>query len=401
VANVLTNVGAVSRGAATAMPLDASNSQYWNPASITDLPASELDLSTQVAFPEVSLDASVPVDDPNAGTPAPLLAGGIESGNKVNTSLSFGLVKKLEHSHWTLGALGSTTLGAGVNYPKSDNPLTADRSIKVSGDLLYFASTVAYRINEHWSAAVQPSITIASLKASPFTKVSPDDANGDGIPSFPSTNRAWATGFGIQGGLYYHRKNIHLGASLKSPQWFTPFHFKSQDELGNPRNFSGRIDAPMILSMGVGYSGIPRVKLSSDVRFIDYEDSSFGRSGFTDSGSVKGPGWHNIWAFVQSASIQVTKNCAVRLAYSYNQSPIPSQLTALSVASPALVQHQMSAAVSYRFRPNMALAVSYQHGFFHSSEGPIQRPAGPIPGSSVRVTSGLNSVAASLVFLFK
>jgi long-chain fatty acid transport protein len=401
VANVLTNVGAASRGAATAMPLDASNSQYWNPASITDLPATELDLNTQVAFPHVNLESALPVNVMSGEVPATVLAGGIESGNRVNTSPSFGFVKKLPRSRWTFGMLGSATLGAGVIYPKGSNPLTAGREINVSGDLYYASTTAAYRINKHWSIGLQPNLTVASLQASPYTRAAPDDANGDGIATYPGTNRAWATGFGVQGGLYYHRRNIHLGASLKSPQWFTPFHFKSEDELGHPRHFSGRIDSPMTLSIGAGYSGFSRLKFSTDVRYIDYEDSGLGRSRFTESGSVKGPGWHNIWAFVQSAKIQVTKKCSLRLSYSYNQSPIQGRYTSFNIASPALIQHQMSAALLYRLRPDMALAISYQHGFAGSSEGPIQRSSRTIPGSSVRITSALDSVAASLIFFHK
>lgn len=401
VANVLTNVGAASRGASTAMPLDASNSQYWNPASITDLSNTELDINTQVSLPSVKLEASLPVNTQPQELPATVLAGSAESGNKVNTSPSFGFVKKWPHSHWTVGMLSSTTLGAGVVFPKGENPITANRGVNVSGDLIFIAPTVAYRVNPHWSIGFQPSLTVASLQASPFTRTAPNDANGDGIQTYPSTNRAWATGFGIQGGLYYHKRNLHLGASLKSPQWFTPFHFTGTDEVGRTIHFTDTIDSPMTLSIGVGYSGFSRLKLSSDLRFINYEDSGLGQKGISESGSIKGPGWRNIWAFVQSAQLQVTKKCSVRLAYSYNQSPIQSRFTSFNLASPALIQHQMSVALAYRFRPNMALAISYQHGFSGSSSGPIQRPKGPIPGSSIQLTSSLNSIAASLIFLFK
>lgn len=401
VANVLTNVGAASRGAATAMPLDASNSQYWNPASITDLSVTELDINTQVALPQVNLEASLPVNTMPQETPATVLTGNTESGNTVNTSPSFGFVKKWSSSRWTLGLLGSATLGAGVIFPKGDNPVTANRGINVSGDLLFVAPTVAYRVNQRWSVGLQPSLTIASLKASPFTRTAPDDTNGDGIPTFPSTNRAWATGFGIQGGIYYHKRNLHLGASLKSPQWFTPFHFKGKDEVGNSRYFSDTVDSPMILSIGAGYSRFSRLKLSTDVRYIDYKNSGFGQSGFSESSGVKGPGWRSIWALIESAQLQVTKKCSLRLAYSYNQSPVQTRLTSFSIASPALIQHQISVAIAYRIHSNMALAVSYQHGFSGSSSGPIQTPQGPIAGSSVKITSTLNSIAASLIFLLK
>jgi long-subunit fatty acid transport protein len=406
VANVLTSVGAVNRGAATAMPLDASNSQYWNPASITDLPATELDLSAQSSFPQTTVEAALPLRAVNPSAPDTMLSGEVKNENRTNTGFSIGFVKKRDQSHWTFGVLSSALLSAGVHYPESaHNPLTSPSvgagSIKVSGDLYYVAPTVAYRLNRYWSMGVQPSVIVTSLKASPFSRANPDDANNDGIATYPSSNRAWATGLGVQGGVYFHRNAVHLGASLKSPQWFTPFHFKGTDELGNTRHFSDTFKTPMIFSMGVGYSGIPRVKLSMDARYVDYENSSLGQQGYTRPGGIKGPGWRNIWAFVQSTQVQMTKKCILRMAYSYNQSPIQPEFTSFSLASPALVKHQLSVALSYRLRPHTAIAVSYQHGFASSSEGQIQRPRGAIPGSSVKLTSSLDSITASLVFLFK
>lgn len=257
VANVLTNVGAASRGASTAMPLDASNSQYWNPASITDLTTTELDINTQVAFPQVDLESELPIPITDQTAPATVLSGGIESGNKVNTSPSFGFVKKWPNSRWTAGILGSSTLGAGVIFPKGDNPIIATRGVNVSGELLFIAPTVAFRLNQRWSVGLQPSMTVSSLKASPFTRTAPNDANEDGISTYPSTNRAWASGFGIQGGIYYHNRNLHLGASLKSPQWFTPFHFKGQDETGRTIHFNHTVDTPVTISMGLGIRAFP------------------------------------------------------------------------------------------------------------------------------------------------
>lgn len=409
VANVLSSVGAANRGAATAMPLDASNSQDWNPGSITDLPVTELDLNVQPSLPHINLDASLPSlptgtrIQPTAGAH---IGGGVGDGNRFNITPALGFVKKIKESRWTVGILSAAPLGSGVEYSGSKNPLTSPRvgggKIKVSGDLIYIAPTVAYRLTERLSVGIQPNLTISSFQASPFPAEEPDDANGDGIPTFPKTNRAWARGFGINGGAYYRYKDIRVGATLKSPIWFTPYHFQSKDELGQPHNFKKQFNAPMILSMGWGYSGIPRTKLAMDVRWVNYANTrGFEDVGFTPQGAVKGLGWRNIWAWVGSAQYDVTKKCSLRVAYGYNLNPIIPKYTSFSIASPALVQHQMSVALSYRIRHNIVLAAAYLHGFANSSEGPINRPVGPIPGSSVKITSSLDSIAATLVFLFK
>jgi long-chain fatty acid transport protein len=410
VANVLSSVGAANRGAATAMPLDASNSQDWNPGSITDLPETELDLNVQPSFPHIDIEASIPAGSITQQTPSTTIAGGVGDGNRFNWSPSIGFVKKREDSPWAYGVLTAATFGAGVEFSGKNNPLTSpppprgvgSGEIKVFGDLYYLAPTLARRLTKNWSVGVQPNFVLASLQASPFASVEPDDANQDGIPTYPKTNRAWSFGVGVKGGIYYRHKNIRLGVSYKSPTWFTPYHFKSQDELGRPRNFSASINGPMILSMGTGYSGIPRTHLAFDVRHVNYESTTgFDKSGFTKGGASRGLGWRNVWAYVGSIQYQVTKKIIFRAAYSFSNTPVIPNDTSGSIASPALVEHQMSVALAYRIHPSVALAVSYQHGFAHSSEGPINRLQGPIPGSKIKETSSLDSVAASVVFLFK
>ena len=107
-------------------------------------------------------------------------------------------------------------------------------------------------------------------------------------PSGARSDAAW--GLGFQVGAYYENpgNGIHLGVSLKSPQWLQAYKFNSQDELGAGRSFEFNLDYPLILSLGAGYSGIDRWKFAADVRYIDYANTDgFEPTGFDATGATK------------------------------------------------------------------------------------------------------------------
>src|SRR5690242_5787135 len=58
---ILSGAGAVNRsmaGASTAAPIDASGALYWNPASISGLPGSSLDIGVEMLYPQTRLASS-------------------------------------------------------------------------------------------------------------------------------------------------------------------------------------------------------------------------------------------------------------------------------------------------------------------------------------------------------
>src|SRR5262252_6656358 len=79
--HVVHGVGAINQsmgGAGTAMPLDATGALFWNPASITDLMSSEVDINADLALIHSTLSSSL---QPNAlapGIPARAIAGSSE-----------------------------------------------------------------------------------------------------------------------------------------------------------------------------------------------------------------------------------------------------------------------------------------------------------------------------------
>lgn len=409
IANIVGSVGAINQsmgGAATAMPLDASGSQYWNPAGVTDLETTELDLNIEPYFPEITLNSTLEAGSLGPGFPPQTLTGQVNSRAKFAIVPSIAYIKKIEaHPSWRLGYLITGVGGTAVHFdhlgddPVTSKPPIGSGDIKISGEFLQIAPTLAYRFGKYFSVGVQPSYNLSSLKASPFAAAPPKDFNGDGIPTYPVGYKAWSSGIGVQGGIYFHRESIHLGAAIKSPLWFLPYHVKVKYENSIWREVTTNANFPMIVSAGMGYSGIPRTKIAVDARFVDFANTTgFDKVGFTRSLAGKGPGWKSVWALACGVQYQATKRFSVRAGYAYNPMPIRPIYAAFSISSPSVIQQQMMLGFSYQFNDRFTLATSYHHGFAHTIEGPLQSPSGPIPGSNIKFKALINSFVISLLF---
>src|SRR5262249_32359862 len=123
---------------------------------------------------------------------------------------------------------------------------------------IQLAPALAAQVTDHLSVGIGPIINLANLRADPGVLVTPDAANG--FPTYPAATHSLITwGGGLQAGVYYTMDGgLQLGASVKSPQWFEPFHYQGVDGLGRPRSFDIRFDSPLMVSWGVGYSGFDR-----------------------------------------------------------------------------------------------------------------------------------------------
>jgi len=63
-------------GASTAAPLDARGTLYWNPAAISGLPSSELDLGLELLNPRSTISSSIPGGALGPGFPPASISGG-------------------------------------------------------------------------------------------------------------------------------------------------------------------------------------------------------------------------------------------------------------------------------------------------------------------------------------
>ena len=396
---VLSGGGPIQRsmgGTGTATALDSLGGLFWNPATLGALPTSELTFGAEFLMPHADLHSRVAPGTFGPGFPPVPLAGSTRSESGTMILPNVGWAHHLEESELTVGLGFISAAGLASNYPGSlSNPvLTPPPPVglglgRAFADLQVFqiVPAASFQVTEELFIGAGPIINMASLRASPLLFAAPDDANGNGFPTYPDGTRTrlhWGAGFQV--GLYYMGpSNWNFGASFKSPQWFETFRFQSADEVGRPREERARFDLPWIASVGVSYTGIDRWLFAGDVRFIDYHNTEgFDESGFTPTGAVRGLGWDSQVVVAVGAQYQVTDCLSLRTGYSYNNNPQDAEVAFINMAAPTIIEHTLYAGASWNMTEMLVLSVAYVHGFESTLEGPIITPLGIVPGSAVR-----------------
>jgi long-chain fatty acid transport protein len=400
-------------GVAVATPVEPIGALFWNPAAIGALDRSQIGFAVEALIPQASLSSAVASGALGSGLPASGLSGTDRSESGAVPVPSFALVHRLEDSPLAFG-LGVFTVGGFVlNYPGSNtNPLlmappptgVGVGPIYSQYGVLQIVPAVSYRITDQLIIGVSPILNMATLMVSPGIIAPPNDANGNGFPTFPAAiGTRYQFGGGFQAGVLWQVDcDWGLGASFKSPQWFEPFRFNSADELGRPETLRFHFDVPLIVSVGASYKGLDRTVIGLDVHYINYSDTQgYNESGFDSAGAVKGLGWRDVFVVALGAAYRVTDRLTTQLGYSFNTNPIPSDQTFFNAASPLLTQHIVSAGLSWHATDSLSLSLAYVHAFANSSSGPFYSPTtGPISGTMVTSRLAVNSVILGLNVLY-
>ncbi|MEZ6063641.1 MAG: outer membrane protein transport protein [Planctomycetaceae bacterium] len=384
-------VGPVNRsmgGAGTAAPLDSMGSLFWNPASISGLGESELSVGVAGVLPVLETESLIPG-----------FGSGVTSAEPGVTPLpNVGWVHHDDESATSFGLGVFCAAGFRTNFPASTtNPvfLPQSNSPGIPGGLgrvysqagfLEIIPTVSHQVTDNVSVGIGPTLTLGELIADPLVFAAPDDADGSGAPRYPAgrgSRTHW--GGGLQAGAYYaDESGLHLGASVKSPQWMETFRYHSEDEIGLPTVGRIDMDLPMIVSLGAAWSGTDRFVVATDVRYFDYGNTDgFRLSGFNADGSVAGLGWKSVFSVATGVQYEASRNLLVRLGYTFNQNPIPDAVSFFSVAAPLYYQHQLHAGASWRLVGNVWLSAAYSYYLPSEITGPIVTPLGAFPGSNV------------------
>jgi long-chain fatty acid transport protein len=396
---LLTGAGPVNRsmgGASVGAPLDASGALYWNPASMSALPSSSIDFGVEALVPQTRISSSI------VG-----LSSGSDRGDDGAFAIpSMALVYKEDGSPITYG-LGVFTIGGfGTNYPASTtNPILTPPaagglgSIYANLAVLQLTPNISYQVTDRLSIGVGPTLTLATLAADPLFLTTPN-SNGS-YPTGTHGQLTWGGGFQV-GAFYKLDDGWNLGASVKSQQWTDAFHWDTVNQFGAPRPQAAfRFDIPMIVSLGVGYTGFDRWTLAADVRYVDYHNApGFDQGGFGPTGAAQGLGWRSIFALSLGAQYQMTDRFSVRMGYSYNQDPISDAQTSFNVASSTILEHTIYCGFSYHVSDALSVSLAYAHGFQNSISGPIVTPAGTIPGSNVGLTTSADLLVLGVTVKF-
>jgi long-chain fatty acid transport protein len=395
-------------GAAVAAPLDAAGSIYWNPAATSGLPKSEMLFSTAIAYGDNRLFSTIPANSFGPGIPPATPSGETRSDGGFGMLPNFALVYVPENSPWTFGIGAFAAGGFFNNFPANPgNPIVSPRPPNGFGNGLLFTSaafgefigSVAVKLTNRLSFGMGPIVAVSSIQAVPGSFAPPDDANHDGLPTYPpaiGSRPHW--GLGFTAGLYYAMEKWRFGAAFKSPVWFEKFEFASQDELGFPRTLNLHVDFPLIASIGASYVGIDKWLWAVDVRYVDFKDTAGlgNAAGFDATGAITGVGWHSVLVVATGVQYQWTDALSLRMGYMYNQEPTPGQAATFNTAGAAIYQHIFTVGASYQLTSTLKLSAAYGHAFHHAITGPFETPAGPIPFSSVRIVQSAEAFHLAL-----
>lgn len=381
-------------GASTATPVDAIGALYWNPAGIGRLNRSEVAVGGAFLFPILNLSSTDPTGRQSGRT-------GSDSGTGVGSNL--GVVYQPDEQPFTIG-MGLNAIGGGsVNYPGDlRNPILSgigplgnvQGPIYANMGLLQITPTAAYRVTDRLLIGAGPTIDIALASFDPAYFGAPDDANGDGIGTFPTATHMrpfWGGGF--RAGLIYSlTERLDVGFGYTSEQWFEPWLAHARNELGLPRTLRLDVTLPPIYSWGVAYRPTDRLQLAVDLRYLDYKNSNLFGTRIVNGGL----GWRSVFAVAVGGRFQATERVALSAGYVYNDNPIPSVGTLFNVQAPAIIQHTIAVGTTVNVTEAMSMSLGYLYGFRNTLTGPVREAT----GRGVSFDSQLHAVTFSMQFQF-
>ena len=415
----LAGVGPINQsmgGAATAAPLDAAGALYWNPATITGLPSSEIEAALGVAILRSWISSRVSAGALGPGTPSRSIYGRTSGNDGVTPLPILGLVYRPESTPYLTYGFGLFPIaGFSTNYPVSrTNPILAPQAPFGMGlgplysryELVQLAPTVAYQLTDEISIGAAVNVDLSALSAFPGAFSAPTPVStplGPGANYSPATNGRYRWGAGFQVGAYYDPgTDWKFGASLKSPQWFDTYTYNSVTINGRPSRPKFDLDFPLVASVGTAYTGIERLLVALDLRFFDYRDTNgFRRAGFNKDGSIAGLGWQNVFALGTGVQYQWTDALAVRAGYTFALDGASNAVTMENLFSPTIVQHSLACGLSYNVSQAFKVSLGYVHFFQNSIEGPIVSPvAGPIRHTAVQSTATGDEILVGVTVSF-
>lgn len=389
---VLAGAGPINSamGGISAAPVDSLGALYWNPAVISGLKASEMEVGAQLLATHSNLSSALPANAFGPSIPPVGLLGSTNSSNGISPLPAIGLVYQPKDSILTYGFGMLAAGGFGVNYPGSTtNPVLTARPplgvgqgpIYSSFQLMQIVPTISVRLTERLSFGFAPTIDLGFLSVDPGLMFA---STASGYPAATHGETTWGAGF--QTGLYYALPTgWHFGLSVKSPQWLDSFQFQSVNSQGQPETLKTRVDFPLIASAAIAYTGFDRWTLGADVREINYNSTpGFSHTGFDSTGAVRGLGWKNVFVLALGAQYRLADPLFLRIGYTYNTDPIPAANAIFNVATPVVMQHAIYLGGSFEINNRFLLSAAYAHVFENSIQGPLLTSSGPIPGASVQ-----------------
>lgn len=404
---LLSGSGAMNRsmaGTSSAKAVDALGALYWNPATISGLPHSEVAIGSDLIIPNVHLGSTVPAGTFGPFGPATTLSGNTRSDGGLVPTTGVGFVYHDQASPLSYGIGMVTLAGGGVNFPGDvNNPILAPTgplnqfilgSQGASILILGILPTASYQVSDRLAIGAGPTVDVALVSMDPAffgptSQVRPIDPRV--FPTGSHTRPFWGAGFRV-GATYKVTDHLVAGIAYTSPQWFETWRFNAREANGDPLTFTTQFSLPTTVSFGVAYDGIERLLLASDVRYFDYSTTKL----LGVPPAQGGAGWSSIWSVSFGARYMLNERMSVQAGYLYNENPVPDNFVLFNTQLPATTMHTISAGAFMQVNDSIGMSLAYVHGF----ENTITGSAFPIVGTSSTLQTSYDSIVVGLHIRF-
>lgn len=355
-------VGPISRamgGVGIAAPQDAISAVFSNPAAMCFgpyCPASEVNFAGTLFIPTTSAKVSYGDQTYKA-----------DSKTTVYAIPAFGLSVPINSKYpfWRFGLSAYGVTGLGVDYrdssldgasipsgPAAGFPLAAGEYTELQ--IFKFSPAIAFQPLEKLSVGVGLHVDYSTL----------DLREG--------TSKNYGIGAQV-GAIYKITDQMSFGLNFVTPQNITYDNVVDLNSDGNLDSLE--LESPWQVGIGLAYSFLDsKLLVEGDVKWLNWS----GANGYEDFD------WNDQWVFAIGAQYKPIPKLALRLGYNYAANPIDDHsgfngaepITVQGktlptyyyesfriIGFPAIVEHHITAGVSYEFSPKFSAQAGYVHAF--------------------------------------
>lgn len=382
-------------GAGTALVEDPVGALMFNPALLAGVKGNQITFSTEFFRDGIRIDTTI---DTLSGTMEPTLHLGIIP--------AFGWMSRAPDKKLALGFGLIGVAGFRTDYFSSNASLLFAQPpggfgrIYTDYRLTKIPVALAYQVSPKFSIGASLNVYYGQFSVSPLPyKVFDLNTNGDRYyPGGGNLVGSWAVA-GQFGFHYQPSPNVGIGASVTTPQNFSPYKWNSTySDPGSPnfglaRRLEFDLDGPLIVSFGTGFKLGDRTDLAMDGMFTKYRGvEGFGSPGGIVDGIVYPFGWRNIWTFKVGVRHRVGDKLDLRIGYNYSQTPLRAEVILTGTGAPATFEHHFCGGFGYKLFPFLTAEASFYYVPRKHIRGPLPNLDSEVIGTmdtSNKLTSGL------------
>lgn len=410
--HIMQGIGAVNMsmgGAATGQPLDINGAILWNPAGLASFNQKSASLNVGLFFSSPELSSTLPANMMYQGAPEVSGISKDDRGVSIMPALAMVWASPESKHTYALSAFGVSGFGVTFNQetnlptdalgnpnsswdPNNSNPISYPQNMGGFGHiesdymLLQVSLSYAYEITNKLSIGVQPTFNVSSLELAPNPIASPSMSLG-----YPESEKAFAVGFGGQIGIFYDTKSgFKMGASYKTPQYFSEMEFSNTYLDGSEApDTAFTMNYPAIYSVGIGYS-TSLFDTAIDFRYCDYDNTDgFAKKGWTPTAGVQGFGWSDMRVLSLGIQFKGIKKMPLRIGYTYSSNPISNDLAFFSIPATAVIKNAFQFGFGYEFSSKWTINAVYHYGASDGkTEGNLLSPLAVTPSNPYGAIAG-------------